>query len=213
MIFDAPPEHQYSAPSSSPKPTAMAASGKLLGGDADSRSKPPKMTRMTCSTRSLYLLPAMAAEPIMPMLDLARSRTTPATVPCQQPIRHRPEHRPPTHLRRRAAPFDDAVQHLATSRRSRPITARASSMDPMADPAVDGRSEQHLATIFHFPQISGKTYLPSRSSGQAPLIDASQASSGRRSNSPKPNMLGNTSRSASSSIPFDLSHLSPDATH
>ncbi|KAL5980326.1 hypothetical protein ACLOJK_028234, partial [Asimina triloba] len=54
--------------------------------------------------------------------------------------------------------------------------------------------------------------LPSRSSGQAPLIDASQASSGRRSNSPKPNMLGNTSRSASSSIPFDLSHLSPDAT-
>ncbi|KAL6003796.1 hypothetical protein ACLOJK_004342 [Asimina triloba] len=54
--------------------------------------------------------------------------------------------------------------------------------------------------------------LPLRSSAQAPLIDASQASSGRRSNSPKPNMLGNTSRSASSSIPFDLSHLSPDAT-
>ncbi|KAL6000931.1 hypothetical protein ACLOJK_006658, partial [Asimina triloba] len=27
---------------------------------------------------------AMAAEPITPMLDLARSRTTPATVPCQQ---------------------------------------------------------------------------------------------------------------------------------
>ncbi|KAL6009369.1 hypothetical protein ACLOJK_022598 [Asimina triloba] len=118
----------------------------------------------------------MAVEPIMPMLDLARSRTTPATVPCQQVnidlhssplssddptknsqiwpsmpkprtircpffsdpdeaapivatsspssiVRRRPEHRPPTHLCRRAAPFDDAVQHLATSRRSRPITA------------------------------------------------------------------------------------------
>ncbi|KAL6006380.1 hypothetical protein ACLOJK_037331 [Asimina triloba] len=83
MIFGAPPEHQYSAPSSSPLPVAMAAGGELPGGDTDGRSKPPKMTRMTCSTRSLYLLP-MAAEPITPMLDLARSRTTPATVPCQQ---------------------------------------------------------------------------------------------------------------------------------
>ncbi|KAL6002396.1 hypothetical protein ACLOJK_034328 [Asimina triloba] len=59
MIFGAPPEHQYSAPSSSPKPAAMAASGELPGA-------------------------AMAAEPITPMLDLARSRKTPATVPCQQ---------------------------------------------------------------------------------------------------------------------------------
>ncbi|KAL5986447.1 hypothetical protein ACLOJK_014780 [Asimina triloba] len=58
MIFGAPPEHQYSAPSSSPKPAAMAAGGELPG--------------------------TMAVEPITPMLDLARSRTTPATVPCQQ---------------------------------------------------------------------------------------------------------------------------------
>ncbi|KAL6009391.1 hypothetical protein ACLOJK_022620 [Asimina triloba] len=58
MIFDAPPEHQYGAPSSSPKPAAMAASGELPGGDADGRSKPPKMTATTRGFRSLNLLPA-----------------------------------------------------------------------------------------------------------------------------------------------------------
>ncbi|KAL6002439.1 hypothetical protein ACLOJK_034371 [Asimina triloba] len=44
MIFGASPEHQYGAPSSSPKPAAMAAGDELPGGDADDRSKPLKMT-------------------------------------------------------------------------------------------------------------------------------------------------------------------------
>ncbi|KAL5979070.1 hypothetical protein ACLOJK_018967, partial [Asimina triloba] len=46
----------FGAPSSSPWPAAMAAGGELPGGDADGRSKPPKMTATTRGFRSLYLL-------------------------------------------------------------------------------------------------------------------------------------------------------------
>ncbi|KAL5978950.1 hypothetical protein ACLOJK_018845, partial [Asimina triloba] len=51
-----PPEHPYGAPSPSPRPAAMAAGGELPSGDADGRSKPPKMTATTRGFRSLYLL-------------------------------------------------------------------------------------------------------------------------------------------------------------
>ncbi|KAL6006519.1 hypothetical protein ACLOJK_037475 [Asimina triloba] len=46
----------FGAPSSSPWPAAMATGGELPGGDAEGRSKPPKMTATTRGFRSLYLL-------------------------------------------------------------------------------------------------------------------------------------------------------------
>ncbi|KAL6000138.1 hypothetical protein ACLOJK_034816 [Asimina triloba] len=50
MIFGAPPEHQYGAPSPSPRPAAIAADGELRRAPArcaDARFNPPKMTRTT----------------------------------------------------------------------------------------------------------------------------------------------------------------------
>ncbi|KAL6002468.1 hypothetical protein ACLOJK_034400 [Asimina triloba] len=55
---------------------------------------------------------------------------------------------PPSACQRASRPCSISPNHHAQL----PIT------DPVADPAADGRSEQHPATIFHFPQIPGKTH-------------------------------------------------------
>ncbi|KAL6000397.1 hypothetical protein ACLOJK_024092 [Asimina triloba] len=52
---------------------------------------------------------------------------------------------PPVHSQQPTCTVHSKVAQL-------PIT------DPVADPAADGRSEQHPATIYQFPQIPGKTH-------------------------------------------------------
>ncbi|KAL6009446.1 hypothetical protein ACLOJK_022675, partial [Asimina triloba] len=125
MIFGAPPEHPYGAPSPSPRPAVMAADGEL-------------------------------------QLNVCHG--------CR------------THHRRRQLHLPDVSSATDSGRQRRP---RADARPPpSAISSIQQISITDLVATHDQPTNPSTVLLPSRSSGQAPLIDASQASSGQRSNSP-----------------------------
>ncbi|KAL5979631.1 hypothetical protein ACLOJK_019542 [Asimina triloba] len=117
----------------------MVVGGELPGGDADGRYKPPKMTRMTCSTRSLYLLP----RPFHPTIQRRTARSG----------RQCPSHAPSasthhSHLH---------VQPISPSPASNPFVADQNTVRP---PIYFGEQLHSMMPSSIWPQADGPDPSP-----------------------------------------------------